>query len=470
MKRLGVDNFGLLSLSWTLLGYFTLFDLGFGRATTKFVAEELQNGVTERLRDLFWTSAWTNCLLGIVGGVVVAAAASTFAGEVFRIPPDLLQKSETAFVILGVSCPVILISIAFRGALEAAQRFDYVNAVSVVFSSLTFLLPLLGVLLGLDILGIIILLMISKTCSAMVYLLLCFRVFPVLTTSVKTKLWSFKRLFSFGGWVSISNGLQPLLCYFDRFLIGSMISIAAVAYYVTPFDTVTRLSILPTSLTMALFPTFAATGTLDRERLTSLSSRSVKFILMLVGPLAAVLILFAGDILQVWLGHEFATVSAIVMRILALGILVNSLSQVPYYLILGLGRPDITAKFHIIELLLYIPLAWILVKSFGIAGGAWAWTIRVTIDAILLFAASGKFVDFREFFELGLRRGIVAAIALLLLLALSLQIDVGIVVKAAVAVAMLTVFSIAAWKFVFSVGERDLLLSTIRQLKGLVKG
>ena len=33
--------FGVLSLVWMFIGYFSLFDLGLGRATTKLVAEKI---------------------------------------------------------------------------------------------------------------------------------------------------------------------------------------------------------------------------------------------------------------------------------------------------------------------------------------------------------------------------------------------------------------------------------------------
>jgi len=41
---LGTDRFGILSLAWVILGYFSVFDLGLGRATTKYVAEALGIG------------------------------------------------------------------------------------------------------------------------------------------------------------------------------------------------------------------------------------------------------------------------------------------------------------------------------------------------------------------------------------------------------------------------------------------
>jgi len=41
ISGLGTERFGLLSLGWVILGYVGIFDLGLGRATTKFVASAL---------------------------------------------------------------------------------------------------------------------------------------------------------------------------------------------------------------------------------------------------------------------------------------------------------------------------------------------------------------------------------------------------------------------------------------------
>jgi len=51
---------------------------------------------------------------------------------------------------------------------------------------------------------------------------------------------------------------------------------------------------------------------------------------------------------------------------------------------LGRGRPDLPAKFHLLELGLYAVGAWLLVRAFGVTGAALAWTGRVTVDAGLL--------------------------------------------------------------------------------------
>ncbi len=470
IRGLGVESFGILSFAWMFLGYFTIFDLGLGRATTKFISEELNKGATKDLRSLFWTSCWMNLFLGFIGGIIIASMASFLAENVFRIPQGLISAARTTFFILAASCPVVLVSTAFRGTLEAAQRFEYVNTVAAVASSLNFLLPMAGFFMGFDIRGIILLLMISRLCSALAYLFLCFKVFPILREGVSIEGKRIRQLLKYGGWVSVSNVVQPILSYLDRFFIGSMISIAAVAYYTAPFEIVTRLSILPTSLTMILFPVFSSVDSGARENLASLYFRSLKFLLILIVPLIAVLVLFAGDILQLWLGSRFSEISTVVFQILAAGVLMNSLAQVPFALIQGFGHPDIAAKFHLLELLLYIPLMWLLVMHMGIVGGAIAWTIRVSLDSLLLFVASGKFMNFRTFLDNGLKRGITLVVFLMCTLLSSLLFPMTIVAKAVITSAVLIVFSLTSWRFVLDAKERELIISAYCHIASTIRG
>ena len=50
VRSLGAQRFGLLGLVWAVLGYFSSFDLGLGRATTKFMVEALNHGDAVRTR------------------------------------------------------------------------------------------------------------------------------------------------------------------------------------------------------------------------------------------------------------------------------------------------------------------------------------------------------------------------------------------------------------------------------------
>ena len=113
---------------------------------------------------------------------------------------------------------------------------------------------------------------------------------------------------------------------------------------------------------------------------------------MLVVPVT-VLIVFAPFLLRVWLGADISAVAATPTRILGIGVMFNALAFVPANFLSASGRPDLNAKFHMIELVVQIPLAWWLVTTFGIPGAAMAWSARVAFDAVLLFWACGRMLD-----------------------------------------------------------------------------
>src|SRR5918998_1230956 len=72
IEGLGTDRFGVLTLAWIVIGYFSLFDLGLGRAMTQLVAERLGRGCERGIPPVVWTALSLMLLLGLVGTVVVS--------------------------------------------------------------------------------------------------------------------------------------------------------------------------------------------------------------------------------------------------------------------------------------------------------------------------------------------------------------------------------------------------------------
>lgn len=388
VRGLGPDRFGLLSIAWVVMGYFTLFDLGLGRATTKFVAELLGQGLEEDVPRVIWTSALSQVALGLLGTLTFTLVTPLLVERVLRIPEALVNEALWTFYVLAWGVPVTLISGALFGALEARQRFDLVNAIRAPSSAMIFLLPVAGIGLGITLPGIVLLILCGRVLALA---MLSFANWRLTSGPARTgiSLGLLKRLLGFGGWVMVSNVVGPVLVYLDRFLIGSLVSIAAVGYYAAPYEAVTRLWIIPASLTSVLFPTFSLLqGAANDEKISTLFLRSLKFQIAILFPIILTIIVFAREGMTVWLGETFAHKSTLVLQILAIGVFVNSLSNVPFALLQALGRPDLTAKFHLLELPVYGVMAFVLVRELGITGAALAWTLRVTLDGILLFGAA----------------------------------------------------------------------------------
>jgi O-antigen/teichoic acid export membrane protein len=206
-----------------------------------------------------------------------------------------------------------------------------------------------------------------------------------------------KGLMGYGGWITVSNLISPMMAYLDRFVVAGAMSIALAGYYATSQEIVTKLQIIPSAVLAVLFPAISRSHESSPERAGDLFFKGAQFVTFALLPLAAAFLLFAREGLGLWFGPEFATASYRVAQILTIGSFINCLAFSPFFYLQGVGRPDITAKTHLIEVPLYLLLLWLLIGRLGVVGVAIAWSARMVLDlAILTIAASRQSPVMRE--------------------------------------------------------------------------
>jgi len=384
-RALGSSRFGLLALAWALVGYASLFDLGLGRALTQLVARRLGTDGEKNVCALVWTCLLLMSLLGTIGAFVTWFASSWLIERALNIPVILQPEALSAFHLLGLSIPFVITTAGLRGVLEANQRFPLINALRVPMGLLMFLAPLAVLPFSHSAVAVVGALVLSRCIGWLAHLIACLSVLPNLRQGL---IWSETEvvpLLRFGSWMTVTNIVGPLMVTLDRFVIGGLVTIAAVAYYATPFEVVTKLWLIPAALTSVVFPAFSTDIDRNRNRTSLLFDRSVKVLLLTLLPVILLMMAFSHDALRLWLGNEFANNSYRVMQWLCVGVFLNSLAQVPFILIQGAGLPNKTAKLHLLELPLYLGALWLLVKTHGIEGAAIAWTARCAFDALAMF-------------------------------------------------------------------------------------
>jgi O-antigen/teichoic acid export membrane protein len=451
IKSLGIDRFGILSLAWVVIGYFGLFDLGLGRALTKMVSAELGSGTTERIPSLVWTTLLIMLFLGIVGAVILASISSLLTYDILRIPPALRVETFQSLILLAVSVPIVIITSGFKGVLEAKQCFGIANAIRVPLSILMYAGPLFVIPFSQQLQPVIAVLLAVRIIGLLAHLKLCLYVLPELRKNIFVKLDIIKPLFKLGGWMTVSNIVGPLMVYGDRLLISGIISVSLIAYYTTPCEVVSKVLIIPSALVGVLFPAFCASYKSDRCHAVMLWDRSIKYIFIILFPITLLIIAFSYEGLTLWLGQEFSFNAFHILRWLAFGVYVNSFSQLPFTLIQGAGRPDITAKFHLIQVPIYLTLVWFLTKWYGLEGAAMAWTLRVLVDAGLLFYMARRFLfeidmQFRLHFYV-----FIGSVCFFILICL---ID-NAILKTILTASLLTLFALITWTVFLSQGEKD---------------
>ena len=384
LRSLGTDAFGVLTLSWTLIGYLTLFDLGLGRALTREVASALGRGDVSRSAEIVGTALSLLLISGLIGAIALGAATPWIVERLLQVPEPLVRQTRVTFLLLAVSLPAVLLTAGLAGVLAAHQHFRTLNLVRIPMSVLSFLLPMaalpftrdLGVLVGS--------IVVVRLAGAVLHLSACKGVLPSLGLAPRWTPGLAAPLLRSGGWIALINFLVPLFASFDRVLLGAWSSIGAVAYYAPPQEVATKLWIVPGTLVGVLFPAFASSGRADPSRLRQLFTRGLGQVYYAVFPITLVLIVLGGDLLSVWLGAEFSTRAASVMRFLAMGSFFTGLAFIPSALIQAVGRPGKVGLLLIAELPLFVFGLWWGLSVSGLTGAALAWSIRALVDLIIL--------------------------------------------------------------------------------------
>lgn len=385
LSIIGLDRYGVLSICWLLLGYFNLFDFGLGRATAQKIATLADAAPADRSRT-FWTALGLSAALSVVAMLLFAPAAH-YGLSLMNLESEALRgEFDDALPWLVASLPFGVANSLLVGALEGRRAFLKINLIVTAGTVATATLPLASAIMFGP--NLAYLLAASLTARAVVVLLLffaCWKTVPALAPT-RPGQGEVGLLLKFGGWTTITSIVGPLLVFWDRFAIGAVISSAAVALYVVPFNLVSQLQLLPSALSTALFPRLAAASPAEARQL---SLESIEILAFILTPITLVILMVTGPFLLVWLGPQTSAASIPVAYILLGGLWANSLAKIPASELQAQRRPHALAITHLAELIPYAILLYFAMRAWGIAGAALAWSARCVADAVILYVLVG---------------------------------------------------------------------------------
>jgi len=380
LELIGLDRYGVLAICWLLVGYFTLFDFGLGRATAQKIATLADAPASERNR-IFWTSALLSSLLSVAAVIIFIPLATVGLKMMNLADAGLRHEVQASVPLLVAAVPFGIAQSLLVGSLEGRRAFLKINLIVSAGTIATAVLPLLTAwliephlpyLLGSA--------LVARTFVLLLLALACVRGIPLHRPRIASRA-EIGKLLQFGGWTSVSNIIGPLLVFLDRFAIGAVLNAAAVALYVVPFNLVSQLVLLPAALATALFPRLAS---LSVEDARVMSRGGLLVVAFLLTPATLIMLAAVGPFLHLWIGESSARASTPVAYVLLFGFWANSLARMPAAHLQASGRPDLIAKVHLAEVIPYLALLYFGMVRFGLVGAALAWTVRCTADAMSL--------------------------------------------------------------------------------------
>lgn len=380
-RYLGTEKFGLFTLAFAIVGYASIFDAGLTRAVIREIA--INRNSEEEQRKIMSTSTVSIGVLGCVAALFIYITIPSVQ-SLLNISEVNSSDTELAFKILALSIPVFLLNQVWLAYLEGHELFANINIQRIISNSCIAGLPTIFILYSPSLTMAIIGLLFGRLISLFISFLFCRKI--ITHSGLLFDQSIFKRLIKFGGWMTVSNIISPIMVYFDRFIISNMLGANQVAYYTAPSEGISRALNVPGALARALFPKLSnATSKTEKNHLEKVSYLLIASVCLSMIMLGFV---YAKEIMVIWMGDEYIGEPVAILKILLIGFFFNALSQIPFAKIQAAGRSHVTAMLHLIEVVPYLVLMYILLHFYFLSGVAIAWAVRVIIDFFALYFLS----------------------------------------------------------------------------------
>lgn len=382
-RILGLESFGLFTLAFAVVGYASIFDGGITRAVIREISIFRNDKVEQE--KVIATASFVVLILSIFATSALyfgAEALTTF----LNVSSENYGQIVNSFKLLSFVIPIFLISQIWIAFLEGHERFINLNVQRALSGIAISVIPVLFCLVEPNILYAIAGLVVGRVISFLIAFFACRKI--IFQSKIGFDKVVFYRLMTFGGWVTVSNIISPIMVYFDRFITSNIVGATNVAFYSAPAEGVIKASNLPFALARALFPRLSYIT--DEEEKKKLERQSYLYISIVCLPVIVIGTIFAPEIMKLWMGNKFGGLDAQVLRILLVGFYLNGLALIPFSLLQSKGSARVTAIIHLVEVIPYLGLLYFMTINYGIIGTAIAWSTRMFIDLIAMYTLSRK--------------------------------------------------------------------------------
>ena len=372
IRELGDERYGIWALTFSLIEYVFLFDLGFRSAIVAFVSRRRAQGDTPGINDVLSTAlAYLSVAAGLV--MVLTLAFSKRSLQWFHIQPQYEGDFAFLIAIVGITWAIGIIASVFQASMEASQNFRTYSHIMVIVLVLRSggSAGLLYFGYGLREMGLMVM---GSQCLGYTLMFLAFlRAYPGVNFAWESVRWATWKEMAGFGLSSLTVSVGSLFLYQGTpVLIGHYLSEAAVGYYAVParmlqyiVDAVSRIGYVTVPKASELL----ALG--QKPQIVKLGIYINRYSLALFMPITMFLMIYGTELIGIWLGPRFAEQSGVLVPVLTGAMAFGLAGQMNSSMILvGMGVHRLYSRSIMVEALALMVGVLLVLQRHGIYGAA----------------------------------------------------------------------------------------------------
>ncbi|HYE59571.1 MAG TPA: flippase [Candidatus Kapabacteria bacterium] len=381
-RLLGPEDTGKYFLALSFTTIFVIFvDLGL---TNVFVRESAK--AKENMQEYFSTILSVKMILAVLTYATLVCVTILFGYDV---------ELRSMIYLSGITMLFDTLHLSLYGVLRSIGKLKY-EAMSIVASQfVTLILGGFFLYFRLPIIFLILAFTISS------FLNVCFATWAVRSHHIALRPRFNKTVFFVLARIAIPFALAAVFArfysYIDSLLLSKYLGQTAVGWYSIPYKITYAFQFIPLALVAALYPRFSEFFATDKTRLAYLFERGMKYLLIIVLPIAVGIAVLSEDIILTLYTDSYAP-SIVPLQILMAGLVFSFISFPIGALLNACNKQAVQTMIVGFALCVNIVLNTLLIPVHGVIGAAVAALIGNMLLTILGYAVIPKITQMNHWF------------------------------------------------------------------------
>jgi O-antigen/teichoic acid export membrane protein len=382
---LGLAQYGMLVLLWSITAPLGLLNIGFGQATVKYMAEKMARGDKTSASVYLRATLLFNVGIGVLGAALLIGAGPWLVSHVFKLLPAQQPMMERAVHWLALTWLTTQISGTLVGVPTALQQFRVVSLGTTLFATANIALGIVVLAGGGGLVDVMQWRFYWSILTVAYWVWTVRQLLPGISIWPKYDATAFRQSFNYGIWQTAAIGGSLVANQADKYLLGIYISAEAVGLFSVASTIFVAMYSAVSKLADALFPAISDLhGRDEKHRLVNVVLRAGWLLSLLMVAVQGALYTCAGDLLWVYVGIASHSATAQVLRLCALTAMISAPAIVLQQFLLGTAATRWIAIMACLSGVFNLGIGLLLVPRFGILGAAWGDLMAILLTRPLL--------------------------------------------------------------------------------------
>ena len=369
---LGQAEYGLYSLSNSVISYLSLLTLGFGSTIVRYLSRYRAEGRKEQEEKIYGFFLLLYCFLAILV-LIIAFVIANNVDVVFKrgLTPIEIGKMYKLVLIMSVSTAISFPVSVFSSVIASHERFVFIKTINLITTIALPVANLIALYLGYASVGMAVAGTLVQALMLPVDVWYCCKVIKIRPRFAKLPKAFIKELIKFSAFIFMGSLVDMLFWSTDKVILGMLASSMAVAVYNVGGTFNNIVQQLATSITGVLIPRINSLVVQENseKKLTELFIRVGRIQYLVLALVISGFTVFGMPFIKLWVGNDYSAaywIAILTMFPLCIPLIQN----IGFNILIAENKHQFRAVIYLIIAVLNVISTYLVVPYLGGIGAA----------------------------------------------------------------------------------------------------